>query len=90
LDYGFEPSRKFGRGQQGGQVRDEIKFKIGGEKGEDRLIKNLLHFFFKLGNIEFTGIILEDTKMQIILEFMKTEKVIKIAIIWWSQTYLKR
>ena len=39
LDYGFEPSRKFGRDQQGGQVRDEIKFKIGGEKDEDRPIR---------------------------------------------------
>ena len=33
-DYGFEASRQFGRGKQGGQVRDEIK---ASERGEGAL-----------------------------------------------------
>ena len=36
-DYGFEPARQFGRGKQGGQVRDEIRANAGvGANDTDR------------------------------------------------------
>ena len=35
-DYGYEEARKFGRGKQGGQVRDEIRANEGGCPSDDR------------------------------------------------------
>ena len=35
-DYGYEEQRKYGRGKQGGQVRDEIRANEGGCPSDDR------------------------------------------------------
>ena len=43
-DYGFEPQRQFGRGKQGGQVRDEIRANARGDvKDADRPLVQYSH-----------------------------------------------
>ena len=43
-DYGFEPSRQFGRGKQGGQVRDEIRANAGRvQRDDDRPLATYSH-----------------------------------------------
>ena len=44
-DYGFEPQRQFGRGKQGGQVRDEIRVNQGrgGPRDDDRPLVTYSH-----------------------------------------------
>ena len=43
-DYGFEPQRQFGRGRQGGQVRDEIKAQDRGEGAPTDADRPTVHY----------------------------------------------